>query len=57
MLFSISTPLLIRASSTIDGVTLLAGYHTAYNVVGVVVLLPLIDRFTRFVERVLPDQG
>jgi phosphate:Na+ symporter len=57
VLFPIVTPLLIRASSSIDGVTLLAGYHTAYNVVGVVVLLPLIDRFTRLVERMLPERG
>jgi phosphate:Na+ symporter len=57
VLFPITTPLLILASSTVDGVTLLAAYHTAYNVVGVLVLLPLIDRFTRFVERLLPDRG
>src|SRR5262245_25176841 len=56
-LFPVITPLLIRASNTIDGVTLLAGYHTAYNVVGVVVLLPLIDRFTRFVEKILPERA
>src|SRR5215813_11807141 len=56
-LFPITTPLLVRASKTIDGVTLLAAYHTAYNVVGVAVLLPLIDRFTRFVERILPERG
>jgi len=55
VLFPVVIPLLVRASSTIDGVTLLAGYHTAYNVVGVVVLLPLIDRFTRLVERILPN--
>jgi phosphate:Na+ symporter len=55
--FPIVTPLLIRASNTIDGVTLLAGYHTAYNVVGVAVLLPLIDRFTRFVENLLPERA
>jgi phosphate:Na+ symporter len=36
---------------------MLAGYHTAFNVVGVAVLLPLIDRFTRFVERILPERG
>jgi len=36
---------------------LLAGYHTAYNVVGVVVLLPLIGWFTRLVERILPERG
>jgi phosphate:Na+ symporter len=41
----------------IDGVTLLAAYHTAYNVVGVIVLLPLVDRFTRLVERILPERG
>ena len=57
VLFPITIPLLVRASKSIDGVTLLAGYHTAYNVVGVAVLLPLIDRFTRFVERILPERG
>lgn len=57
MLFPVVTPLLVRASKAIDGVTLLAAYHTAYNVVGVLVLLPLIDRFTRLVERILPERG
>src|SRR5262244_1679196 len=56
-LFPVTIPLLVRASKTIDGVTLLAGYHTAYNVVGVAVLLPLLDRFTRLVERILPERG
>src|SRR5215510_2067126 len=56
-LFPVTMPLLVRASHTIGGVTLLAAYHTAYNVVGVAVLLPLIDRFTRFVERVLPERA
>jgi phosphate:Na+ symporter len=57
VLFPIVTPLLVRASNTIDGVTLLAGYHTAYNIVGVAVLLPIINAFTRFVERMLPDRN
>ncbi|MEH2514202.1 phosphate:Na+ symporter [Nitrobacteraceae bacterium AZCC 1564] len=57
VLFPVVVPLLIRASNTIDGVTLLAAYHTAYNVVGVVVLLPLVDWFTRLVERILPERG
>jgi phosphate:Na+ symporter len=57
LLYPITTPLLVRASNGIDGVTLLAAYHTAYNVVGVVMLLPLIDSFTRFVELVLPERG
>jgi phosphate:Na+ symporter len=57
VLFPVTTPLLVRASHTVDGVTLLAAYHTAYNVVGVAVLLPLVDRFTTFVERILPERG
>jgi phosphate:Na+ symporter len=56
-LFPFTIPLLVLLSKKIDGVTLLAAYHTAYNVVGVAVLLPLIDRFTRFVERILPERG
>jgi phosphate:Na+ symporter len=56
VLFPVTTPLLVRASHTIDGVTLLAAYHTAYNVVGVAVLLPVIDSFTRVVERILPER-
>jgi phosphate:Na+ symporter len=57
VLFPIVTPLLVRAAKATDGVALLAAYHTAYNVVGVAVLLPLIDRFTRLVERILPERG
>lgn len=57
VLFPVTIPLLVRASKTIDGVTLLAGYHTAYNVIGVAVLLPLIDRFTRFIQRILPERA
>jgi phosphate:Na+ symporter len=57
VVFPVTTPLLVRASQAVDGVTLLAGYHTAYNVVGVLVLLPLIDRFTRLVERILPERS
>jgi phosphate:Na+ symporter len=55
-LFPFTTPLLVKASQSIDGVTLLAAYHTAYNVVGVAVLLPLIGWFTRVVERLLPER-
>jgi phosphate:Na+ symporter len=57
ILFPFTTPLLARAAGAFDGVTLLAAYHTAYNVVDVVVLLPAIDWFTRLVERLLPERG
>ena len=57
VLFPFVVPLLVRALDTVDGATLLAGYHTAFNVVGVVVLLPLVDWFTRLVERILSERG
>ncbi len=56
-LFPITMPLILRATAFADGTTLLAAYHTAYNVVGVAVLMPLIGWFTGFVERLLPDRS
>ncbi len=45
-----------RWQSAVDGLTLLAAYHTAYNVVGVAVLLPAVGWFTRLIERMLPSR-
>ena len=49
--------LMIRAAASVDAVTLLAIYHTGYNVVGVAILLPLIVPFTRMIERLVPERG
>jgi phosphate:Na+ symporter len=54
--FPFTTALMKAAVSSIDGMTLLAAYHTAYNVVGVAVLLPATQWFTRVVERLLPSK-
>jgi phosphate:Na+ symporter len=56
-LFPIVTPLIVRAAQQIDATGLLAAYHTAYNVIGVAVLLPLMGPFTRLIERVVPERG
>ena len=56
-LFPFVTPLIVRASEEIDSTALLAAYHTAYNVVGVAVLLPLMAPFTRLIERLVPERG
>jgi phosphate:Na+ symporter len=51
------TAAMMRAlAASVDGMTLLAAYHTAYNVVGVAVLLPAAQWFTRVVERLLPSR-
>jgi phosphate:Na+ symporter len=57
VLFPFVTPWIVRAAQTIDATALLAAYHTAYNVVGVAVLLPLMGPFTRLIERLLPERG
>ncbi|TCL70363.1 Na/Pi symporter [Rhizobium sp. BK251] len=54
--FPFTAALMKSLSSSIGGVTLLAAYHTAYNVVGVAVLLPATQWFTRLVERLLPSK-
>ena len=54
--FPFTAALMERFSATLDGTTLLAAYHTAYNVVGVAVLLPATQWFTSFVERLLPSK-
>lgn len=54
--FPFTTALMSGLVASVDGVTLLAAYHTAYNVVGVAVLLPATKWFTRIVERLLPSK-
>jgi phosphate:Na+ symporter len=34
----------------------LAAFHTIFNVLGVVIMLPLVDRLVAFLERVLPEK-
>ena len=57
LLFLPIIQLMVRAAASVDAVTLLAIYHTGYNVVGVAILLPLIVPFTRMIERIVPEQG
>jgi phosphate:Na+ symporter len=57
VLFPVVARLILRASDSVDPVTLVAAYHTAYNVMGVALLLPLIGPFTRLIERIVPERG
>jgi phosphate:Na+ symporter len=57
VLFPLTVRLTAFASDSLDPMTLVAAYHTAYNVVGVALLLPLIGPFTRLIERVVPERG
>jgi len=54
--FPFTVALMNTLSASVDGMTLLAAYHTAYNVVGVAVLLPATQWFARVVERLLPSR-
>lgn len=39
------------------GVGTLAGFHTAFNLLGVLIFLPILGRFSRLIERIVPDKG
>lgn len=54
--FPFTAAMMKMFAASVDGTTLLAAYHTAYNVVGVAVLLPAAQWFTRVVERLLPSR-
>jgi phosphate:Na+ symporter len=54
--FPFTTALMRVFAASVDGMTLLAAYHTAYNLVGVAVLLPATQWFNRVVERLLPSK-
>jgi phosphate:Na+ symporter len=56
VLFPVVARLMQRASGSVDPVTLVAAYHTAYNVMGVAILLPLIGPFTKVIERIVPER-
>jgi phosphate:Na+ symporter len=53
--FPLSVALMSTLGQSVGGTTLLAAYHTAYNVVGVALLLPATRWFTKVVERLLPS--
>ncbi|HWW47096.1 MAG TPA: Na/Pi symporter [Xanthobacteraceae bacterium] len=54
--FPFTAALMNVFAASVDGMTLLAAYHTAYNVVGVAALLPATQWFTRIVEQLLPSK-
>jgi phosphate:Na+ symporter len=35
----------------------LVGFHTSFNLLGVIVVLPLTNRFARMMEKLIPDRG
>lgn len=57
LLFPLIAPLVNHASKSVDAVAVVAAYHTGYNVLGVAMLLPIISRFARLVERIVPQRG
>jgi phosphate:Na+ symporter len=59
-------PLFVRAASLLsdianeggpDPTIALAVFHTLFNLVGVVLVLPWLDTFTRLVSRLVPERG
>jgi len=40
-----------------DPAILIAAFHTAFSVIGLIVIMPFFDRFTNLVARMTPDRG
>lgn len=40
-----------------DGATAIAGFHTAFNLLGVLVFLPMVGPFSRLLMRLIPEKG
>jgi phosphate:Na+ symporter len=55
--FPLIVPGIDALARTVDPTLLLAGFHTAFNVLGVAMLLPVVGRFSAMVERILPERG
>ncbi len=39
------------------GAISLAAFHTSFIALGMVLFLPFVDRFSRWIERLLPEKG
>ncbi len=55
-MFPLLVALLDEGVAVADPSLLLAGFHTAFNLLGVALLLPMVHRFARLVERLLPQR-
>jgi phosphate:Na+ symporter len=55
--FPLVVPGIDMLARTVDPTLLLAGFHTAFNVLGVALLLPVVGRFSAMIERILPEKG
>jgi phosphate:Na+ symporter len=55
--FPLVVPGIDSLARTVDPTLLLAGFHTAFNVLGVAMLLPVLGRFAAMIERILPERG
>lgn len=60
----LALPLLLGAARTgasllgaNDAPTILAVFHTVFNILGVALLLPMVGPFSRLIERIIPERG
>lgn len=56
-LFLAGSSLLLSALGAGGDATSIAIFHTAFNVIGVAVLLPFIEPYAAFITRLVPDRG
>ena len=48
---------IVHTSGVMDNTITLAGFHSAFNLLGICIILPFLDVFSRFLAWIIPDRG
>ncbi len=48
---------IIHTFGVMDNTITLAGFHSAFNLLGICIILPFLGFFSRFLTRIIPDRG
>ena len=48
---------IVHTCGVMDNTITLAGFHSAFNLLGICIILPFLDVFSRFLAWIIPDRG
>jgi phosphate:Na+ symporter len=49
--------IIVHTFGIVDNTITLAGFHTAFNLLGIFIILPFINVFSRLLTRIIPERG
>lgn len=48
---------IIHTFGVMDNTIILAGFHSAFNLMGICIILPFLNVFSKFLTKIIPDRG